>query len=96
MDSQGYVPLHFIERIVPLARDIDLIRRVCGRSQYIEFQPGPVWQDGRDRIRAREIWHHFVLPVAQRDPSTQHPGSVTMSKLHVTEPVLFLCLITNI
>ena len=74
MDSQGYVFLSVLagfNRIVQLTTDIELIRYVCLNSQKIEFKPGPLWQDGRDRLRAREDWDKFVLSMEQRDPSAQ-------------------------
>ena len=74
MDSQGYVFLSVLasfNRIVQLTTDIELIRYVCLNSQKIEFRPGSLWQDSRDRLRARQDWHKFVLSQEQRDPSAQ-------------------------
>ncbi|KAL9124421.1 MAG: hypothetical protein Q9217_006245 [Psora testacea] len=74
MDSQGYVFLSVLagfNRIVQLTTDIELIRYVCLNSQRIEFKPGSLWQDGNDRLRAREDWEKFVLATNQRDPSAQ-------------------------
>ena len=77
MDSQGYVFLSVLagfNRIVALTTDIEMIRYVCFNSQKIELKPGQIWQDGRDRLRAREGWKNFVLSIDQRDPSAQSDG----------------------
>ena len=77
MDSQGYVFLSVLagfNRIVALTTDIEMIRYVCFNSQKIELKPGQIWQDGRDRLRAREGWKNFVLSKEQRDPSAQSDG----------------------
>ena len=77
MDSQGYVFLSVLagfNRIVALTTDIELIRYVCLNSQKIEFKPGQLWQDGHDRLRARESWKNFVLSKDQRHPSAQSDG----------------------
>ena len=77
MDSQGYVFLSVLagfNRIVALTTDIELIRYVCFNSQKIEFKPGQLWQDGRDRLRARDNWKNFVLSKDQRDSSAQSDG----------------------
>ena len=79
MDSQGYVFLSVLagfNRIVQLTTDLELIRYVCLNSQKIEFKAGSLWQDGRDRLRAREDWDKFVLSKEQRDASAQSDGPV--------------------
>ena len=77
MDSQGYVFLGVLagfNRIVALTQDVEMIRYVCLNSHKIEFKPGQMWADGRDRLRARESWKSFVLNMDQRDPSAQSDG----------------------
>ncbi|KAG8533281.1 uncharacterized protein KY384_002064 [Bacidia gigantensis] len=77
MDSQGFVFLDVLSqfnRIVTLTTDVELIRYVCLNSQRIEFKPGQIWQDGKDRLRARDGWVNFVLPAEQRYPSAQTDG----------------------
>ena len=77
MDSHGFVFLSVISsfrRMTALTTDVEIIRYVCMSSQKIEFKPGQVWQDGRDRLRVREGWENFVLPMEQRDSSTQNDG----------------------
>lgn len=72
MDSQGFVFLHVIagfNRMVQLTTDLDLVRYVCMNSHRIDFRPGQMWPDGRDRVRAVENWHQFVLSREQRDAS---------------------------
>ena len=82
MDSQGWVFLSVLagfNRIVALTTDLEMIRYVCFNSQKIELKPGQVWQDGRDRLRARDTWKSFVLNKDQRDPTAQHDGPALAS-----------------
>ncbi|KAL9104096.1 MAG: hypothetical protein Q9163_000898 [Psora crenata] len=88
MDSQGYVFLSVLagfNRIVQLTTDVELIRYVCLNSQKIEFKPGSLWQDGRDRLRAREDWDKFVLAKEQRDPSAQVDAPTPAQSYQITE-----------
>lgn len=74
MDSQGFVMLSFIagfKRVKTLTEDFDLLRHVCRQLRNVEYQAG---EDGVDRLRPREKWQQWVLPMAQRDPSGQHEG----------------------
>lgn len=87
MDSQGYVFLGVLagfNRIVALTQDVEMIRYVCLNSQKIEFKPGQLWADGRDRLRARESWKKFTLNMDQRDPSAQSDGP-TPAPAHSSE-----------
>ena len=82
MDSQGYVFLSVIagfNRIVALTTDVEIIRYVCLNSPKIDFKPGQMWQDGRDRLRVKEGWKSFVLPLDQRDTSAQTEGPIPVS-----------------
>lgn len=74
MDSKGFVFLSFISdfnRIKHLTTDLELIKLVCYQSRAIEFRVG---HDGKDRLRARENWQQWILPVEERDPSAQNEG----------------------
>lgn len=74
MDSQGFVFLAVIadfNRIKHLTTDMELIKLVCYQSRTIEFRIG---HDGKDRLRRREGWEQWVLPVPQRDASAQNDG----------------------
>ena len=82
MDSQGYVFLSVIanfNRIVALTTDLETIRYVCLNSTKIDFKPGQMWQDGRDRLRVKDSWSSFVLPSDQRDLSAQTEGPAPVS-----------------
>ncbi|KAF1968372.1 hypothetical protein BU23DRAFT_480636 [Bimuria novae-zelandiae CBS 107.79] len=74
MDSKGFVFLNVISgfrRIQQLTTDLELIKLVCYQSRTIEFRVG---HDGKDRLRARENWQQWVLPMDERDPSAQNEG----------------------
>lgn len=74
MDSKGFVFLSFISdfnRIKNLTTDLELIKLVCYQSRAIEFRVG---HDGKDRLRARDNWQQWVLPVDERDLSAQNEG----------------------
>src|SRR5689334_2208693 len=80
MDSQGYVPLSVIasfKRIKALTEDIDLLRNVCNQIKSIEFLPG---EDGDDRLRRREGWENFTLPLEDRLPLAQNDGPPAQSR----------------
>ncbi|KAI1616314.1 hypothetical protein EDD36DRAFT_132116 [Exophiala viscosa] len=77
MDGQGYVPLSVIanfKRIKTLTDDnmaLDTLRYVCQQVKSVEFLPG---FDGDDRLRRRENWQDFILPVEERFESAQNDG----------------------
>ncbi|OAP54421.1 hypothetical protein AYL99_11522 [Fonsecaea erecta] len=77
MDGQGYVPLSVIanfKRIKTLTEDnmtIESLRYVCQQVKSVEFLPGA---DGEDRLRRREGWRDFVLPVEERFESARNEG----------------------
>lgn len=74
MDSQGFVALGFIagfKRIKTLTEDFELLRHVCRQLRNVEYHAGG---DGVDRLRPREKWEQWVLPLEQRDPSARHEG----------------------
>jgi len=74
MDSQGFVPLHFIsafKRMRDLSPDMGLIRAVCEDSLDVEYIVG---EDDCERLRRREDWQKFVLPMEDRDELARNHG----------------------
>ncbi|KAF4290859.1 hypothetical protein KXW98_008695 [Aspergillus fumigatus] len=74
MDSQGFVPLSVIagfKRVKTLTEDFEMLRHACRQVRNIEYLTG---EDGIDRLRPRDKWEQWVLPVEQRDPSAQNEG----------------------
>ncbi|KAK3700968.1 hypothetical protein LTR37_015674 [Vermiconidia calcicola] len=74
MDSQGFVYLDVVanfNRIKQLTTDKDLIRTVCISSEVIEIRVG---EDGKERLRKREGWDQFLLPMEQREATAQNNG----------------------
>ncbi|KAI9376796.1 hypothetical protein BJX61DRAFT_530615 [Aspergillus egyptiacus] len=74
MDSQGYVPLNVIagfKRVKSLTEDFELLRHVARQLKTTEYYAG---EDGVDRLRPRDRWEQWVLPMEQRDPSAQNAG----------------------
>lgn len=74
MDSQGFVPLHFIaafKRMRDLSADLGLIRAVCEDSTEVDFIVG---EDDCERLRRREDWQKFVLPMEDRDELARNGG----------------------
>ncbi|KAL2872120.1 La domain family [Aspergillus lucknowensis] len=77
MDSQGFVGLNVIanfKRIKSLTEDFDMIRHVARQLKVAEHFVG---EDGIDRLRPRDKWEQWVLPIDQREPSAQHAGPIT-------------------
>ena len=78
MDSQGWVPLSVIagfKRIKSLIEDsqvVDTLRYVCQQIRTIEYLPGG--EAGEDRLRRRDNWQDFVLPMTERLASAQNDG----------------------
>lgn len=78
MDSQGWVPLSVIasfKRIKTLTEDsltLDILRSVCQQVKTVEYLPPG--EDGEDRLRRRDNWQDFVLPMNERLPSAQNDG----------------------
>lgn len=86
MDSKGFVFLNVIadfNRIKHLTTDLELIKLVCFQSRAIEFRVG---RDGKDRLRAREGWEQWILPMAERDPSSQNDGPEELYNPPVPHP----------
>ncbi|KAL4879487.1 hypothetical protein BJY04DRAFT_208620 [Aspergillus karnatakaensis] len=76
MDSQGFVPLNIIasfKRVKQLTEDYELLRHVSRQLRVAEHYAG---EDGIDRLRTRDRWEQWVLPVEQRDVSAQNAGPI--------------------
>ncbi|KFA61312.1 hypothetical protein S40285_05985 [Stachybotrys chlorohalonatus IBT 40285] len=74
MDSQGFVPLHFVaafKRMRQLTGDLSLIRLVCEDSAVVELVVG---DDDVERLRPRENFDRWVLPMAGRDELARNAG----------------------
>lgn len=75
MDSQGFVPLAVIasfKRVKSLTEDFEMLRHVARGLRHVDYQ---ISEDGVDRLRPKESWAQWVLPVDQRDPSAQNEGA---------------------
>ena len=80
MDSQGFVFLDFVakfNRVKQLTQDKDLLKFVCLKSETIEIRVG---NDGKERLRKREGWDQFVLPMDQRDANAQNDGPKSLQR----------------
>lgn len=74
MDTQGFVPLHFVaafKRMRELSPDLGLIRAVCEESHDVEYVVG---EDDCERLRRRDGWQQFVLPMEDRDELARNHG----------------------
>ncbi|KAF5008591.1 hypothetical protein FDECE_5143 [Fusarium decemcellulare] len=79
MDSQGFVPLHFItafKRMRDLSADMGLIRAVCEQSVDVDYVVG---EDDCERLRRREDWQKFVLPMEDRDELARNDGPAQLT-----------------
>ncbi|PWY81875.1 hypothetical protein BO70DRAFT_41496 [Aspergillus heteromorphus CBS 117.55] len=84
MDSQGFVGLAFIasfKRIKTLTEDIELLRHVSRHLRTVEYFAS---EDGLDRLRPKEHWGQWVLPLEQRDQTAQNEGPSLAS--HTAQP----------
>lgn len=74
MDSQGFVPLHFIaafKRMQDLSANSDLVRAVCQESPEIDYV---IDKDGVELLRSRHSWQTFVLPMKDRNEGARNDG----------------------
>ncbi|RFU72374.1 la domain family [Trichoderma arundinaceum] len=74
MDSQGFVPLHFIasfKRVRELSADIAMVRAVCETSTEVDLVVG---EDDVERVRRSQAWESFVLPLGDRDEFARNHG----------------------
>ncbi|KAJ5145453.1 Winged helix-turn-helix transcription repressor DNA-binding [Penicillium bovifimosum] len=86
MDSEGFVPLSVLasfKRVKLLTEDFELLRHVARQLRTVEFQTS---EDGVDRLRPREKWQQWVLPVDQREPAAQHNGAAPAGKTDENTP----------
>lgn len=88
MDSQGFVPLHFISafsRIKQLTVDMNIIRAACEDSTEVDYVVG---DDECERLRRRHNWEHFVYSMENRDELARNagPASVTFKNRHYHFP----------
>ncbi|RGP59574.1 la family [Fusarium longipes] len=84
MDSQGFVPLHFIlpfQRLRDLTEDINLVRIACEESTEIDYC---VAGDGVELLRRREGWQKFIMPIEGRDHMARRdgPAQITFKNRH--------------
>jgi len=54
-----------------LTTDLELIKFVCLQAHELELRLGA---DGKDRIRRKDGWEKWVMPMDDRDPSARHEG----------------------
>jgi la-related protein 1 len=74
MDSQGFVPLHFVlafQRIRDMQAELAMVRAVCEESNEIDYVVG---EDDCERLRRRHGWETFVLPMEDRDAGARNHG----------------------
>ena len=78
MDSQGFVLFSFIagfKRLQQLTEDSNVIRETCAQIPTIEYVHG---EDGAERLRRREGWGQWIMPMDERDPSAQNAGPTSV------------------
>ena len=74
MDSQGFVFLDVVadfNRVKRLSPDRELIKLACVYAKNIEIVIG---EDGKERLRSRDSWQQFLLPMEQRHESVRNAG----------------------
>jgi len=77
MDSQGFVPFDLIagfQRVKTLAPDAEHIRIACEVSDKMDYVIG---EDSRERLRLRDLWDRFVLPVEDREEEARNEGPMS-------------------
>ncbi|KAL6911160.1 hypothetical protein GGI43DRAFT_38733 [Trichoderma evansii] len=87
MDSQGFVPLHFIaafKRVRDLSADIAMVRAVCELSTEVDLVVG---DDDVERVRRSESWESFVLPMDVREDFAKTHGPAQFTYKNRTAPV---------
>lgn len=90
MDSKGFVLLSFIanfNRLKQLTSDIELIKLAIQQSNDMEHRLG---SDGKDRLRRREDWEKWVLPMNERNASAQNDGPESVSYPPPPQPTVGL------
>ena len=79
MDSQGFVPLMFVtafKRMRELAPEMALVRSVCEESIEVDYAVG---EDDVERVRRRNGWQSFVLPMPERDELARNAGPLQLT-----------------
>ena len=75
MDSQGFVPFDLIAGFKRLKEfsggDVNMVRVACEVSEHLDYVVG---DDNVERLRSRDGWYNFILPVEQRDEEARFPG----------------------
>jgi la-related protein 1 len=77
MDSQGFVPFDLIagfQRVKALAPDAEHIRMACEVSDKMDYVIG---EDSRERLRLRDLWDRFVLPLEDREEEAKNEGPMS-------------------
>jgi la-related protein 1 len=77
MDSQGFVPFDLIagfQRVKALAPDAEHIRMACEVSDKMDYIIG---EDSRERLRLRDLWDRFVLPMEDREEEARTEGPLS-------------------
>jgi len=89
MDSQGFVPLRVIaefKRIKSMLGDSQMsYDQLCGMAQQVRTIEFAIGEDGEYRLRNREDWEKFVLPMEDRLPQAQIDGPQIRSD-HLRQP----------
>ena len=86
MDSEGFVLLSFVanfNRLKQISTDFELVRIASQQSPQLDLRVGA---DGKDRIRKKEGWEKWVLPLSDRDLSAQVDGPGEYSHLFPAHP----------
>ncbi|EMD00720.1 hypothetical protein BAUCODRAFT_61582 [Baudoinia panamericana UAMH 10762] len=74
MDSQGFVLLDVVarfNRMQQLTDERNVLKEACLMSNAVEIRVG---EDGKERVRKREGYEQFVVPMDEREPSAQNDG----------------------
>lgn len=79
MDSQGFVPLHFVAaftRVRNLSNDMGLVRAACEESNELDYVVG---EDEVERLRRRDTWESWVLAYKEREEPARNEGPAHLS-----------------
>lgn len=79
MDSQGFVPMHFIaafKRVRTMSTDIAMVRAVCESSSELDLVVG---EDDLERVRRRDGWEKWLLPMEERDEFARNSGPARLT-----------------
>lgn len=79
MDSQGFVPLHFVaafKRVRNLSGDMGLVRAACEESAELDYVVG---EDDVERLRRRDNFERWVLSYPEREELARTDGPVHLA-----------------